>query len=241
METEKKEEFFKGDGYEIIAWANNQEVVYYGKFGGYQGEWILISKDKENYYIYKDYYGSCGGCDAFEAFFGWNKDITKERAKDFVEEYEYKPFLVIPREKMIRLVENRTLIKVFPYNIRGFVIKDEDLELISNDTIVSVKLLENLEITIEDILKCSNQELKQRALKKFGYERFIQETNPEIIDKDGENELLKIEDLVFVLVKDASTDRKYLLRVPPQMKTVKEAIAWTFGKTPEEYNPIIET
>jgi len=31
--------------------------------------------------------------------------------------------------------------------------------------------------------------------------------------------------------------KDYFLRVPPEMKTAHEAVAWTFGMTPEEYHP----
>ena len=39
----------------------------------------------------------------------------------------------------------------------------------------------------------------------------------------------------MVKVKDSTTGEIYLLRVPPTMKTCKEAVAWTFGMTAEEY------
>ena len=35
--------------------------------------------------------------------------------------------------------------------------------------------------------------------------------------------------------------RSYLLRVPPDMKTAAEAVAWTFGMRSDQYNPNIET
>jgi hypothetical protein len=35
--------------------------------------------------------------------------------------------------------------------------------------------------------------------------------------------------------------KDYFLRVPPQMRSAHEAIAWTFGKTPETYAPSIES
>jgi hypothetical protein len=33
----------------------------------------------------------------------------------------------------------------------------------------------------------------------------------------------------------------YWLRVPPQMQTAREAVAWTFDKSPDEYEPAFET
>ena len=37
------------DDYTIVAQAKGQEVISYGTFGSYQGDWIMISRDKENY------------------------------------------------------------------------------------------------------------------------------------------------------------------------------------------------
>ena len=35
--------------------------------------------------------------------------------------------------------------------------------------------------------------------------------------------------------------KEYWLRVPPDMQTAHEAVAWTFGKTPATYQPDLET
>jgi hypothetical protein len=35
--------------------------------------------------------------------------------------------------------------------------------------------------------------------------------------------------------------KKYMLRVPPTMKTAREAVAWTFHKTEADYEPAIQT
>ena len=39
-----------------------------------------------------------------------------------------------------------------------------------------------------------------------------------------------------------STGRQYALRVPPAMRTCRQAAAWTAGFTdPADYNPLVET
>ena len=38
-------------------------------------------------------------------------------------------------------------------------------------------------------------------------------------------------------VKCPSTEAFYTLRVPPTMKTVEDAVAWTFGMSGIEYSP----
>ena len=34
---------------------------------------------------------------------------------------------------------------------------------------------------------------------------------------------------------------EFWLRVPPSMQTAREAVAWTFGLSPEEYDPVLES
>ncbi|MBD3352497.1 MAG: hypothetical protein GF364_13495 [Candidatus Lokiarchaeota archaeon] len=98
----------------------------------------------------------------------------------------------------------------------------------------------------EDIINCSNVEIRRILIEEYGISRFIHETDADIIHEDGESQLIRIpldsftEPLVFVKVKDSSTDRIYFLQVPPDMKTCKQAIAWTFGLSEEEYAPLLE-
>jgi len=118
--------------YTIVAQAKGQEVVKYETFGSYQGEWLMISKDKENYYIYRDSYGSCSGCDSYEAEFGWNEDITEEHAKLFSANYE--PFITIPIEKYEKMKKEGTLIALLPANmIDGYDIKFADIKKFLED------------------------------------------------------------------------------------------------------------
>jgi hypothetical protein len=35
--------------------------------------------------------------------------------------------------------------------------------------------------------------------------------------------------------------KRYWLRVPPEMQTAREAVAWTFGLSEREYDPTTET
>jgi hypothetical protein len=106
-------------------------------------------------------------------------------------------------------------------------------------------------ITIAEILTESNSELRRVLLERFGLERFMTEASPEVLDQDrdkgGERKLLRVpmegdEDLVCILVLCPSTGRRYILRVPPTMKTCRQAIAWTAGfDNPDDYRPLVET
>lgn len=116
-----------------------------------------------------------------------------------------------------------------------------------NETQLRLKLKAGVAICPRDVLDCENQTLKHRALVACGYERFVAEVGATVIDTDGENSLILIQQhnkqrpIVFVYVKDATGDKRYLLRVPPDMRRVREAIAWTFGIPENEYRPEKET
>lgn len=237
-------ERFSGRSYEIIPWANNQQSIYYKEFGSYQGDWLMVTTDGEEYQIYKGGYGSCSGCDSYEAEFGYSMDDLgipelKVKALNFAK--DYIPFAKIPRGTMRNLLGKETLGQILPANFRRDLYDVENWDEIIEEISINIKLIEGLEITPGNILKCRNAEIKQKALKAMGYEKFVELTKPEVLDIDGNNKLLKIDDIVFVYLKDSSTPRMYLLRVPPNMKDVKSAVAWTFEMEKEEYTPLIET
>lgn len=229
-----EEPIFEGSGYSIIAWANGQTLVLYQEFGSYQGEWLMLAKDGRQYAVYKGSYGSCSGCDDYQAV----EPRTLSQAKEFAK--GYPSFIEIPTSTMRNMVEARTLAKVFPANVRD-TYSDISYDDFIGDAQIAVKVAEDIAVTASDILACKNQEIKQTALKRFGYESFVREAAMDTIHQDGENSLLRTGDIVFAYVKDSSTPRRYLLRVPPNMRTVHDAIAWTFGMKPSEYQPLVET
>lgn len=99
----------------------------------------------------------------------------------------------------------------------------------------------------KDIIGLPNAEIRRAVIEYVGLEKFIKKAKPEVLDESSFGKLVKInvpdpdEDIVAVYVKDASTTRKYFLRVPPKIKTAREAVAWTFGFSEDEYNPTVQT
>jgi hypothetical protein len=85
----------------------------------------------------------------------------------------------------------------------------------------------------------------------LGFEWFIRHAGAETLDVDhdpgGERRLLRVavpddEPLVCVSVACPSTERRYLLRVPPATTTCRQATAWMAGfDDPDDYRPLIET
>lgn len=204
-----------------------------------QGEWILVAKDEKNYYLYKEWFGSCAGCDAYHSYFEYKEKFEIKFAKQFAK--EYFPFLKADMKEFLYFIKERKLKSIFPANI-----KDVYSDINYDDALIeitgSVLLEEGLPIKLDDILKTKNAELKHKLLTTFGYEEFLKVSKYSVIDENGDDQLIKIEpDIYFAYVKDASTPRKYLLRVPPNMRGIKQAIAWTFNMRENEFRPLVET
>jgi hypothetical protein len=115
-------------------------------------------------------------------------------------------------------------------------------------------------ITIEDIWREENLEVRRVMIERMGYERFFREADAEIIDIDedagGERQLLRVtlpratmrwqrgreEPIVCLSVSCPSTARQYVLRVPPHVRTCHQGAAWIAGfDDPALYNPVLET
>ena len=111
-------------GYEIIPWVFRQAIVAHWMTGDYQGEWIIIAREAHaprfqrgesgRYFIYKDWYGSCSGCDNFEATFD-SDEIPYEQARAFAE--AYPPFAVVPIDVARLALKEEWLAKLLPGNV----------------------------------------------------------------------------------------------------------------------------
>lgn len=92
-----------------------------------------------------------------------------------------------------------------------------------------------------EVINVKNAEIRRFLMKRVGYQNIRNHAKVTVVHTDGTSELLQINDDKYVKVKDSSTDREYLLYVPQHITRCKQGIAWTFGLSEEEYNPIIET
>src|SRR5581483_7212911 len=96
-----------------------------------------------------------------------------------------------------------------------------------------------------------NAERRRVLLDRYGYGRFLQDSDAEILDADrdpgGERQLLRVklkddEDLVAMSCFCPSTQRQYIIRVPPATQSCRHAAAWIAGfDDPNDYRPILET
>lgn len=234
-----------GTGYPIVARARGQRVLLYEQYGSYQGEWLLFARDDGTgmYFIYKDWYGSCSGCDNYEGTFDYSYGGDLARSDSRVQQFikGYPPFLEIPRETAAALATNGTLESVFPANVRDES-SEADIPEFCRDASAHIKLEEALAFDMSEIWAIPNLELRRRAWEAYGVDRFVVDSGMTEIDRDGEDALVQRgSQAAYLYLKDASTPRRYLLRVPPSMQRVRQAKAWTFGLQEAEYAPSVET
>ena len=106
-------------------------------------------------------------------------------------------------------------------------------------------------LTVERIEAERNAEVRRVMLELFGVARYIEENGLSPVSSDEFGSLYRKpqngdEDLVLVKVVNSTpesdgTYKDYWLRVPPTMRTAREAVAWTFEETPEAYAPLAQS
>ena len=110
-------------------------------------------------------------------------------------------------------------------------------------------------LSVEDIDGESNAEIRRVMIERFGAERLIREGGAELVSEDETGRLWRRsrsyrrwepEPLVMVEVVNSTPEpdgsvRTYYLRVPPDMWTARDAVAWTFGLSGSGYAPAQET
>lgn len=113
------------------------------------------------------------------------------------------------------------------------------------------------ELSLKDILNHRNTEVRRVGIELFGLQRILESGKARIIDEEENGQQL----LAIRIGKDASgvvlpdstyvkvfnstpeidgTHKVYFLSVPPEMETVRQAVAWTFYATEDTYHPQIE-
>ncbi|MBF0595605.1 MAG: hypothetical protein HQL22_11665, partial [Candidatus Omnitrophica bacterium] len=112
--------------------------------------------------------------------------------------------------------------------------------------LVELKIRDS-KLTALDVITERNLTLRRILMEYFGNERLVQELGGDVVEKDGERELIRVnlpkdvDPLMVVKVRCPSTGTYYMLRVPPTMKTAREAVAWTFGIDEDLYELDEET
>jgi hypothetical protein len=106
-------------------------------------------------------------------------------------------------------------------------------------------------ITVSEIENEQNAEVLRVMIDRYGLGRYLKDSGSTEIHTDKFGTLYRKaisndEPIVTVKVRNSTpetdgTAKDYFLRVPPNITTAREAVAWGFGKTSTEYAPVIET
>lgn len=119
--------------------------------------------------------------------------------------------------------------------------------------IVPREIIEEPEsISVDDIDKQANAEARRVMVERYGEARFLHDSQALPVQQDDfgtlyRKDLPNDEPLVMVRVVNTTqepdgTHRAYFLRVPPDVATAQQAVAWTFGfDNPNEYDPAVQT
>lgn len=107
-------------------------------------------------------------------------------------------------------------------------------------------------LTVKRIDDEENAEVKRVMIERFGAANYIQQSGAVVIARDkfgvlyrkdlrdGEEPITMVEVINSTPEPDGSL-KHYWLRVDPSCETPREAVAWTFGLTADEYDPVKET
>ena len=118
-------------------------------------------------------------------------------------------------------------------------------------------IIENPElITVEKIDAEQNAEVRRVMMEKYGLARYLDDSGAVLLDTDETSladpihlyrkEIQGDEPLVMLRMLNSTPEpdgsaRTYTLRVPPDMTTALDAMAWTFGMTASQYRPSVES
>ncbi len=107
-------------------------------------------------------------------------------------------------------------------------------------------------LTVDDILEERNIEVRQVLLERFSIDRFVLEAGAARRDESpygtlwikaipGEAEPRAWVEVINSTPEPDGTYKHYFLRVPPNVVTAKQGIAWTFGLESSDYGPLDES
>jgi len=106
-------------------------------------------------------------------------------------------------------------------------------------------------ITVAKIFGEPNVELRRILIERYDQARFLTDAGAAVVNRDACGVLYQVpldndEPLAMVDVVNSTPEpdgsfKHYLLRVPPDLRTARAAVAWSFDLKPTKYQPVIET
>ena len=106
-------------------------------------------------------------------------------------------------------------------------------------------------ITVKHIEEEENAEVRRILIERYGQARYLQDAGAAELHRDDfgvlyRKEVPNDEALVMVKVVNSTPEpdgsfKDYFLRVPPTVRTAREAVAWTFDVPMAKYAPAAES
>lgn len=229
---------FKPDDYVKVTKKTQQEYIntyFYGQLDSY---WIAFYKFCEH--IGVKYNEESKG----------KLNLMADLAKSAFKYYFYENFAIVSRRPIKISIDNNNVLHCEDGPSVEF--KDGFKSYNWHGTLVPAWIIEekNL-ITHSKIMKEENAEVRRCMIEIYGVPKFVMESKASLISSDKYGELYEFDDKDFGTLKvikvinstpePDGTSKIYMLRAHPDSISAHDAIARSFGKTVENYNPIIET
>jgi len=111
-------------------------------------------------------------------------------------------------------------------------------------------------ISADAIQREGNVEVRRVMVERMGWERLVDDGGAQKVHADATGVLwelhpprtspwrerpAKVVEVVNSTPEPDGTRRHYFIRVPPEMTTARQAVAWTFELREVEYRPLVET
>jgi hypothetical protein len=106
-------------------------------------------------------------------------------------------------------------------------------------------------ITVSDIDSEPNAEIRRVKIEQYGQSKYLIDSKAKVLHRDEfgvlySKEIPGDEPLVMVKVINSTPEpdgsfKDYFLRVPPDIRRARQAVAWTFDKTAKDYHPIAQS
>lgn len=95
-------------------------------------------------------------------------------------------------------------------------------------------IAEDKRLTAEMAITTPNATVRRTAIENFGFDKLIKKKLAVKINEDDFGILWQIGKMKFIEVTNSTPEpdgsfAKYFLRVPPEIKTAQQGVAWTFG------------
>ena len=141
-----------------------------------------------------------------------------------------------------------------PHNLKGHASLEEGKKAYYiHGARVDKKLIQSIkkgELKVAEILREGNQEVKRALIEHYGRTNFFKDCDFKVKHSDDFGDLCSVdmgeEACYFVKVINGTENENgsfdtYFLQVPGDMDTAKEAVAWTYGMSVEEYDNVLRT